>query len=65
MQYIQDITFINDLKIIFQTLVKVFKKEDISTEGMETAEDLGDYLLRTHQISQQEYDKVIRTTQTL
>ena len=65
LQYIQDITFINDLKIIFQTLVKVFKKEDISTEGMETAEDLGDYLLRTHQISQQEYDKVIRTTQTL
>ena len=55
LQYIQDITFINDLKIVFQTLVKVFKKEDISTGGMETAEDLGDYLLRTNQISLQEY----------
>lgn len=55
LQYIQDITFINDVKIVFQTLVKVFKKEDISTDGMETAEDLGDYLLRTNQISLQEY----------
>lgn len=57
LQYIQDITFINDVKIVFQTLVKVFKKEDISTDGMETAEDLGDYLLRTNQISLQEYRK--------
>ena len=65
LQYVKNITFINDVKIIILTLVKVLKKEDISTEGMETAEDLGDYLLRTHQISQQEYDKVIRTTQTL
>lgn len=55
LQYIQDITFINDVKIVFQTLIKVFKKEDISTDGMETAEDLGDYLLRTNQISLQEY----------
>lgn len=55
LQYIQDITFINDVKIVFQTLVKVFKKENISTDGMETAEDLGDYLLRTNQISLQEY----------
>ena len=59
LQYIQDITFINDVKIVFQTLVKVFKKEDISTDGMETAEDLGDYLLRTNQISQNEFSRKI------
>lgn len=57
LKYIQNITFINDIKIVIQTLIKVFKKEDISTDGMETAEDLGDYLLRTNQISLQEYNE--------
>lgn len=65
LQYIKKITFINDIKIIFQTLVKVLKTEDISAQGMETAEDLGDYLLRTHQITQQEYDKIVRTSKSL
>lgn len=58
-QYIQDITLIGDLKIILNTVMKVIKKEDIATDGMETAEDLGDYLLRTKQISKDYYDKTI------
>lgn len=65
LQYIKKITFINDIKIIFRTLVKVLKTEDISAQGMETAEDLGDYLLRTHQITQQEYDKIVRMSKSL
>lgn len=44
-EYIQQITFLGDWKIIFQTIKKVFERADISTDGMETAEDLGDYLL--------------------
>lgn len=59
LKYIEKITFINDLKILLRTLEKVFKREDITTNGMETAEDLGDYLLRTNKISKKEYDKKI------
>lgn len=53
--YIEKITFINDCKIILNTILKVFKRENISTGGMETAEDLGDYLLRTNKINQKIY----------
>lgn len=44
-EYIQNITFLGDWKIIFLTIKKVFERADISADGMETAEDLGDYLL--------------------
>lgn len=56
LKYIEDITLKKDLKIILKTIKKVFEKSDINTEGMDTAEDLGDYLLRTKQISKEEYD---------
>ena len=55
LQYIENITFIGDIKIIFKTVLKVLKKEDINTEGMGTAEDLCDYLLRTKKITEEEY----------
>lgn len=55
--YIQQITFIGDWKIIFQTIKKVFERADISTEGMETAEDFGDYLLKIGAIDKFEYDE--------
>ena len=54
-EYIQHITFLDDWKIIFLTVLKVFKREDISADGMETAEDFGDYLLETGQISEEFY----------
>ncbi len=57
LEYINNITFIGDVRIILKTIMKVFKKEDIATDGMDTAEDLGDYLLRTEKISEEEYDK--------
>lgn len=60
LKYIEEITFVNDLKIIFKTIIKVFKKEDITTEGMDTAEDLCDYLLRNKKITKEEYDKKIK-----
>lgn len=60
LQYIENITFMNDLKIIIKTIAKVFKREDIETEGMETAEDLCDYLLRTNKISQEEYNEKLK-----
>ncbi len=59
LDYIEDISFIKDWKIIFMTVAKVFKKDDISTEGMDTAEDLGDYLLRVGKVDRFEYEKLI------
>lgn len=58
-KYINHISFIGDCKIILGTILKVVKKEDIETDGMETAEDLGDYLLRTNKITKETYDKKI------
>jgi len=56
LEYIDNINFIRDWKIIFMTATKVFKREGISTEGMDTAEDFGDYLLRENKISEFEYE---------
>ena len=55
LQYIENITFWNDAKIIFKTMWKVFKKDGIETDGMETAEDFGDYLLKLKLVSEDEY----------
>lgn len=57
LKYIDEgITLKGDIKIIIQTFVKVFKRSDIATDGMETAEDYGDYLLRTQKVDQDTYD---------
>lgn len=60
LEYIQNITFIGDLKIILKTVFKVFKKDDINTDGMDTAEDLCDYLLRTNKITEDEYKEKLK-----
>lgn len=58
LEYLNSITFKNDCGIIIKTIMKVFKCEDISSKGMDTAEDLGDYLLRTKRISIYEYENL-------
>lgn len=56
LKYIKHVTFMGDIKIIFNTVMKAFiKKEGIAEEGMATAEDYGDYLLRVHKITKEEY----------
>ena len=58
LKYIKKITFLGDVKIIFQTVLKAFiKQEGITEEDMATAEDFGDYLLRKNKISVVEYEK--------
>lgn len=58
LQYIENITFLGDVKIILTTLNKAFiKRADITEENCDTATDLGDYLLATGRISQTEYDE--------
>lgn len=65
LRYIRRITFLGDVKIVLLTVKKVFCREDISTDGMDTAEDLGDYLLRTAQVSEEAYQKLQAESQEL
>lgn len=59
LEYIKKITFWGDVKIIFKTVWKAFVKSDgISQEGMDTAEDFGDYLLRTGKIDKRDYNEM-------
>ena len=60
LQYIKNITFVGDVKIIFKTVLKVLKRDDINTDGMDTAEDLCDYLLRTNKITEKEYKEKLK-----
>lgn len=57
LEYIRNITFIGDIKIMFKTVFKVFKREGITEEGMATAEDLGDYLLKSGVVDRDEYER--------
>ena len=43
LQYASNITFLGDIKIILQTVGKVFKREGISSETCATMEDFTDY----------------------
>ena len=57
LQYIDRISFLEDMRIIYRTIFKVANQDDINTEGMETAEDYGDYLLRTYKINKSQYNE--------
>lgn len=56
LKYIENITFLGDIKIILKTFIKVFQRDGITEEGMATAMDLGDYLLETDKITKDIYD---------
>ncbi len=56
LRYIQRITFVGDIKIILQTIVKAFvKQEGITEENMATSMDYGDWLLRQGKVTEKEY----------
>lgn len=58
LKYIEKVSFTEDLRILFSTVKKAFiKQEGITQDDMATAEDLGDYLLRTEKIDQKTYEK--------
>ena len=57
LKYIKKVTFKEDLKIILETVKKAFiKQEGITQDDMATAEDLGDYLLRTEKVDSKDYE---------
>lgn len=55
-EYIESISFLNDIKIIFMTIETVFKHKGVTMDEMATAMDFGDYLLKKKKISMKEYD---------
>ena len=55
LQYISHISIWDDLRIIWRTVFKVGAQEDIATDGMETSEDYGDWLLKKSIICNEEY----------
>ena len=58
LKYIKKVTFKEDLKIILDTVKKAFiKQEGITQDDMATAEDLGDYLLRTEKVDSKDYEQ--------
>lgn len=57
LEYIKSVSFLTDVRIVLLTVWKAFvKSEGITQEGMDTAEDLGDYLLRSGRLDKKDYD---------
>ena len=57
LQYIDEgITFIGDMKIIFQTVGTVLKRSDIARDGTVSDMDFGDWLLMEGKVDQVTYD---------
>jgi lipopolysaccharide/colanic/teichoic acid biosynthesis glycosyltransferase len=58
LQYINSgITLMNDLKIIFMTVGKVFRREDTVREGTVSDLDFGDWLMAEGKVDQETYDE--------
>lgn len=60
--YVQNITFLGDVKIIFDTVKQVFFKEKglegSTVDEVELTDDYGDYLLKHERVSRDEYDRL-------
>lgn len=66
LQYIDSgITFIGDMKIIFQTVGKVLKRSDTVREGTVSDMDFGDWLLQEGKVDKNEYDEKQREAKEL
>ncbi|MCF0127945.1 MAG: sugar transferase [Pseudobutyrivibrio sp.] len=65
LKYIEKITFLGDVGIIFMTLGKVFKRADITREGTESDMDFGDWLLMKGQVTKEVFDEKQREAKRL
>lgn len=58
LNYLEKVSFFGDVKIIFQTVMKAFVKQEGITDGdMATAYDYGDWLLKTGEVTEEEYER--------
>ena len=61
LEYIEHITFLGDVKIVYNTVKQVFFKQkglkDSNVDEVEIVDDLGDYLLKAGRVTKAEYDR--------
>ncbi len=57
LKYIEKVTFLNDLKIVGRTFLKVFGKGESSKE-LDVTDDYGDALLKEGKVGREEYDRL-------
>ncbi len=57
LKYISRVSFLEDLRIIWLTVKKVFGKSE-TAEELDVTLDYGDYLLQAGKVSQEEYDRL-------
>lgn len=55
LEYIEKMSFFFDIKIIFKTVGKVFKREDTVREGTVSDMDFGDWLISNGEVTKEEY----------
>lgn len=66
LKYIKKVSFLEDVKIIFKTIEKVFvRHEDVTDGKCATSYDYGDWLLESGKVDQQTYDTKQRMARTL
>lgn len=56
-KYVSNISFFNDIKIVILTVKNVFGKNE-SLEELDVTLDYGDYLLKSHKVTKERYDKL-------
>lgn len=56
LEYIENITFVGDLKIVLATIFKVLKRSDVVREGTDSDIDYGEWLLMKKEITQEYYE---------
>lgn len=56
LEYVDKVSFLFDVKIVFMTVASVFKRDGITMDDMATAMDFGDYLLSNNDVKKDEYD---------
>lgn len=56
LKYIEKVSFLGDVKILFQTVAAVFKRSGITDGENATALDYGDVLLKSGKVSKDKYD---------
>ena len=64
-KYIENVSFIGDVKILLETVAAVFKRSGITDGENATALDYGDVMLKTGRISKAKYDTLQALAQNL
>lgn len=65
LEYIESLSLITDIKILFKTVGKVLKRSDTVREGTVSDMDFGDWLMAEGKVTKEEYDERRREAKEL